>query len=45
MEFDTPPQLRWQGIDHARFNECSEYLNFKGVMQQRWLHMTPENLA
>ena len=45
MEFDTPPQLLWHGIDTDAFNLCSDQLNFKGIMQQRWLHMTPANLA
>jgi DNA polymerase I len=43
MQFDSAPQLRWQGIDQAGFAACSEQLGFKGVMQQRWLHLTPEN--
>jgi hypothetical protein len=45
MEFDTPPELLWHGIDTDAFNLCSDQLNFKGIMQQRWLHMTPANLA
>ncbi len=41
MEFEQQPELRWRGIDAEAFNRCSDQLDFKGIMQQRWLHMMP----
>lgn len=39
MDFDSPPQLDWHGIDINAFSQYSEQLGFKGVMQQRWLNL------
>jgi DNA polymerase-1 len=39
MEFATPPELNWRGIDLTAFNACNEQLGFTGAMHQRWLHM------
>ena len=39
MQFATPPDLQWNGINTDAFNACSEQLDFKGLMQQRWLNL------
>ncbi|MES2603604.1 MAG: 5'-3' exonuclease H3TH domain-containing protein [Pseudomonadota bacterium] len=41
MEFATPPQLRWLGVDTTAFSAYNDQLGFKGAMQQRWLHLSP----
>jgi DNA polymerase I len=45
MQFNPAPQLRWLGLNTHAFNECSEQLDFKGAMQQRWLHLAPAGPA
>lgn len=37
MPFTAVPELQWQGIDTHGFNSVTEQLDFRGVMQQRWL--------
>ncbi len=45
MQFATQPQLYWKGIDLDAFNACSEQLDFKGLMQQRWLNLAAAETA
>lgn len=39
MPFAELPELRWQGLTLAHFHDVSDQLDFKGVMQQRWLNL------
>lgn len=39
MPFAELPELLWQGVDHSGFNTVTEQLDFRGVMQQRWLSL------
>lgn len=39
MYGESPPELHWRGVDTETFNAVSEQLDFKGIMQQRWLNL------